>query len=383
MAQIAGKTIYVLGAGCSQHTGAPLLRDFLVKSRLLKEQGKQLTYKDSFENIFAWIDKLRSASYYVELDLDNLEHIFSLAEMLKQIGLKEGEQHFSDLRYLVMETLDSCQIRWRKGRFWPDELYSKFLKLLKELNDQRRKQIGGVLGEFENDVIITFNYDLMLDYAMGFWQEVPEYCLLSKPTPGSNFHVLKLHGSTNWVYCHDCQNQNSSNQPQIIRPTPILGGSQLLPGSLEEGQQVPFQMVTNVLPKTPCQKCNKTGTLEPIIIPPTWSKTLTGSPIARVWESAVNEIKKASQIIVIGYSMPTTDTFFQYLLTLGLASNANLNRVVVIDKDEGEDFKKRYETVFARSLLDRGRLIFRQRVTFEMFVNNYMQTVGSQLGVGV
>jgi len=63
--------MYVLGAGASVHTEAPLLRDFLVRARLLHE-GKGDVRHESFERVFKWIDSLRPSSYYVELDLDNL-----------------------------------------------------------------------------------------------------------------------------------------------------------------------------------------------------------------------------------------------------------------------------------------------------------------------
>ena len=92
LAQITGKTVYILGAGASAHTGAPVLRDFLVRSRLLSEGRTPPYFKRSFENVFLWINELRSSSYYVEFDLDNLEHIFSLADMSRQLELPAGEQ---------------------------------------------------------------------------------------------------------------------------------------------------------------------------------------------------------------------------------------------------------------------------------------------------
>ncbi len=52
MALITGKTVYVLGAGASQHTGAPLLRDFLVTARVLLEGKLDLKHKESFKKIF-------------------------------------------------------------------------------------------------------------------------------------------------------------------------------------------------------------------------------------------------------------------------------------------------------------------------------------------
>jgi hypothetical protein len=373
LSQIVGKTIYVLGAGCSQHTGAPLLADFLIKARLLMESERELVYKDSFERIFKWVDNLRSASYYVELDLDNLEHIFSLTDMLRQIGSKEGEEYFSDLRYVVMETLDKCQVRLENTQLKPDHTYTNFIELLNELNIQRRDKIRQGVGPFEKDVIITFNYDVMLDYAMRFNSIPPNYCLSISPVT-DDFKFLKLHGSTNWVNCRDC------NHPlQIVNASPIPSGHTLSP-LLKERDWFEFRMVTNVLRNTECKNCKKKGTLEPIVIPPTWSKAIENSPLVKVWETAVKEISSAFQIVVIGYSMPTTDTFFQYLLTLGLASNASFHRVVVVNRDHSDDFKERYLRVFSRSLHDRGRLKFlSNKITFQKFLADYMKTVGSQV----
>ena len=370
---ITGKTIYVLGAGSSHHTGAPLLRDFLLTARLLRESKKELKYKDEFKRIFDWIDSLRGASYYVELDLDNLEHIFSLAEMLKQLGSKEGEEHFSDLRYVVMETLDRCQIQWKEKRLQPDSLYYNFIETLGDLNKKRRDRIVLASGTFERDVIVTLNYDVMLDYAMRFRGVHFDYCLTSGMA-GDNFKVLKLHGSTNWAFCRNCKNHF-----QIISPTPLAPGFSVDP-FLEDGGQMFFEMVTHVMLNTPCDQCKEKGTLEPVVIPPTWSKAVGGTPLAKVWETAVNEIKKAFQIIVIGYSLPPTDTFFQYLLTLGLSTNANLHRVIVINNDNSAEFKQRYEKVFARSLSDRGRLIFLGE-TFQEFIRADMYVMGGQIGV--
>ena len=85
--KVLGKTVYVLGAGASAHAGAPLLRNFLIKSRPLRDGRDELVYRESLDRVFDWIDGLRGSSYYIEFDLDNLEHIFSLLELESQIGV--------------------------------------------------------------------------------------------------------------------------------------------------------------------------------------------------------------------------------------------------------------------------------------------------------
>jgi hypothetical protein len=247
------------------------------------------------------------------------------------------------------------------------------MEILRELNVQRRDYIVQGAGSFEKDVIITFNYDVMLDYAMQFQSIVPNYCLSILPVTGE-FKFLKLHGSTNWANCRDCK-----HPLQIVKASPIPSGHILAP-FLKDGDQINFRMVTNVLRNTECENCKKKNTLEPIVIPPTWSKAIGKSSLVKVWEAAVNEIRNAFQIVVIGYSMPTTDTFFQYLLTLGLASNAGFHRVVVINRDDSDDLRQRYLRVFSRSLYDRGHLKFLpNKITFQKFAADYMKTVGGQV----
>src|SRR5206468_2264128 len=92
------------------------------------------------------------------------------------------------------------------------------------------------------------------------------------------------------------------------------------------------------------------------------------TPLPAVWRKAVEAVKVASQIVVIGYSLPPTDTFFQYLLTLGLGDNPNLHRVVIVNPDHLKEFKERYRRVFSRSLDDRGRLKF-LAMTFTQFAD--------------
>ena len=389
MSEITGKTVYVLGAGASHHTGAPLLRDFLVRARLLLDGKENLQYRESFERTFGWINSLRGSSYYVEFDLDNLEHVFSLAEMERQIGLKDSDQKVSDLRRLILETLDRCQLKVEGGQIIPDKIYSMFVENLDLLNQERKDSFGDP-SEFERDVIITFNYDVMLDYAMRFRGLNPEYCLpgLSKPRE-DHFRVLKLHGSANWA---SCSGAGCAGHLQVLpaNPVPPTQGVRVPP---KNGTSLNFAMVTKVMSQYACDKCKQNRTLSPIIIPPTWSKMVEGSPISKVWETAVAELNTAFQIVVIGYSMPLTDTFFQYLLTLGLSANSSLHRVVVIDPNDSDEFRQRYEGVFSRSLIERGRLEFLTGITFCDYLrsnishqgrpdNSGMSSVGTSLSLG-
>jgi hypothetical protein len=53
--------------------------------------------------------------------------------------------------------------------------------------------------------------------------------------------------------------------------------------------------------------------------------------IAPVWKSAVEELKSATRICIVGYSIPETDAFFKYLITMALAGNHPLYNLIVVD----------------------------------------------------
>src|SRR6266436_1423071 len=74
--------VYILGAGFSFEAGLPLINNFLVRMRdsheWLKAQGR-LAEADAVQKVLEFRLKAASAAYYVNLDLENIEELFSLA----------------------------------------------------------------------------------------------------------------------------------------------------------------------------------------------------------------------------------------------------------------------------------------------------------------
>src|SRR5712692_11246078 len=79
-----------------------------------------------------------------------------------------------------------------------------------------------------------------------------------------------------------------------------------------------------------CPDCRR-HTFVPLLIPPSWDKSGYAEIIAPVWKRAVDELKSATRICVVGYSIPETDAFFKYLITMALAGNHQLYKLVVVD----------------------------------------------------
>ena len=375
MSQILGKTVYVLGAGASVHAGTPLLADFLARARELQYRTRDISCRESFDRVFAWIEELKRASYYIDINLDNLEHVFSMADLGRQIGVEDCDQHFSDLRKMIAEVLDHCELPQLEPL---DKGYRLFLQRLKQCNDGRKQKTA--LGEaFSADSVITFNYDILLDDA---WEHPELAFRLTYSLDQASFDesgpylLLKLHGSTNWAYCSECGAVEplkvSSLRPHCVFKEEAVSGRPGVPDT----KIVKLKASRWTTGDHNCTTCGKITQREPLIIPPTWSKQVANSPIVPVWKRAVREVTEANQLVIIGYSLPATDTFLQYLMALGASHNVALQRVVVVNNDGSDAFRSRYRQLFSRSLSERRGLMF-IAAPFTSFCSKIMQHINA------
>src|SRR6185369_1752983 len=126
--------------------------------------------------------------------------------------------------------------------------------------------------------------------------------------------LLKLHGSLNWGVCKSCK---------IIVPLPLA--SYLSDGSRDDlwavkSVQLP---VSRSLSQVTHHDQSVGG---PLIVPPTWGKTSSYLGLPYIWGRAARELASAENIIVIGYSLPPSDSFFRYLYALGTISRTRIRR---------------------------------------------------------
>jgi hypothetical protein len=332
------RNVYILGAGFSADANAPLLYNFLDKSRELlddPESGLDGHERDEFRSVFEFRRKMSQAREKVKLDLDNIDQLFGLVEMQQRLGLGASDARSATV-YLIAKTL---QLMIERGGRRHEILFSAHpsatdsIAALRELNLPLQSQydppkssldiydffamlIGGRFDSQEKranrkDVVITFNYDLVLDHALmraGIpisYHLPPESVSIPAANNKEGFALLKLHGSTNWGICGKCKGHitvsfdKMTSSPRIFR-------------SME------------------CRECQKKA-FQPMLVPPSWDKTEYQSLMRPVWNRAVTELQKATRICIIGYSLPESDAYFKYLLTLGLAENHNLYKFIVVD----------------------------------------------------
>ncbi len=339
MAEIADRNVFILGAGFSAAAGIPLIRNFLDRARELKDapnSNLELFEREHFQNVFDFRRQMAQSREKVIMDLDNIEELFGLVEISTRLGEFPPETRASTV-YLIAKTLQlATRPRGARRRIiftvnqnvlsklaiqqYPDvfvyqenssppgflvDVYDYFAALVTGFLDETSRQDSRI------NTVITFNYDLVFDHALERLgtrvnYHLPDALLLSE---GGNVprccSVLKLHGSTNWGVCTSCTEHVC-----------------VLPSKVTES---PAEFLNRR-----CPKCNAQA-YQPLLIPPSWDKSEYREIMKPVWAAAVEELRRASRICIIGYSMPPSDSFFKYLLTVALSKNHGLYKLLVVD----------------------------------------------------
>ncbi len=158
------------------------------------------------------------------------------------------------------------------------------------------------------DVILTFNYDLALERQLklaGKWEVGNGYGFLidERIAPSSKVRVLKLHGSINWhgLLFDGLPPGSSGGFNYSLGSRPVIWGPEMKFLGYPEGINDPLA---------------KTGAYMEAFILPTYSKkfyfeTSFGKEWVPFWDSIWNQaedaLRKADEILVLGYSLPPAD----------------------------------------------------------------------------
>jgi NAD-dependent SIR2 family protein deacetylase len=353
-------TVFILGAGASCEYGLPLISNFLEKSRELYNRTKADVYKDNYERVIQTIGNLQNVNSKSFINIYNIEEVLSAFEMgriinkLPGISKKEEIEHIVEsTKRLIYETLDkSTELKIASRSELPDA-FSSHQRLINFIDRKNKENIDACS-------IITFNYDLLLDYALYKQKLNVNYCLdeVNKDKV-SQVKLMKLHGSLNWFTQVDEKNDvvplylddifkdikyyfNPGGEDKIFFIDPIKWLSEKNNKYNEK----------NIIP-------------EPILVPPTFNKIEYNKSILNVWRQTSLELTKAENILICGYSHPETDNFFKYLFALGISGESIIKRIVVYDPDQGVNEK--YKKILGRSLAE--RYIFKETY-FQSFVED-------------
>jgi len=114
--------------------------------------------------------------------------------------------HVSVADYLYMESFAESKRSYPSNQIFKDILWyiARFLK------EQANHPIPPIYEQFvkhvyeNNDAIISFNYDLIIETILQKLEINCDYALSTKSIENS-VTLMKMHGSVNWTYCTKCK----------------------------------------------------------------------------------------------------------------------------------------------------------------------------------
>jgi hypothetical protein len=344
--------VFILGAGASKQAGAPLVGDFLDVAAGLLWSGKVEGKKDDFIRVFETIGGLWRVNSKAQLDLTNLESVFTALEFGRVIrrvpGLKPSEiaESIASLKQLIVTTLETTIAfpiaRGNSPLIAPPPPYGEFGKLVKFLVRDATPA--------HSVSVITFNYDICVDLALQRVGFRPDYAIATDDGSTPTVPLLKLHGSLNWAADTSTQKiltlaLRDLDRELCERYAPKLA----FPDT--SALAIPF---TSLIRDYYTHRRGLLIDPEPVIVPPSWNKTDYHNAFSDVWARAAEHLSAARFIFVIGYALPPTDLFFRHLYALGTVGESPLQKIAVYNPEpEGGEVDKRFRELVGTGTISR------------------------------
>jgi hypothetical protein len=298
------KVVYILGAGFSAPLGIPVMDNFIF-------EAKDMCFSDSqdyshFTNVFDRIESMSKIKNAYRADLYNIEEVLSILEM--DVFLDDSPKTTDDIQTFIKDVIkyytpdfpdtpQDLHSGWGEVMFTNERSLQRYgfflgnllnLKVTQQLNRNPEPEDLKISSEStgERYGAISMNYDLVVEKVMNYLKRNFDlsdeinlsYSSRDRTEDKLNFPLAKLHGSVG--------------------------------GDLD-------------------------------IIPPTWNKSSAGE-VLETWELAKSLLEDANKIRILGYSLPDTDSYINYLLKSSQLNNEHLKQIDVICLDDG-GVKARYD----------------------------------------
>ena len=324
--------VFIIGAGASKgHTNGdfPVINEFFKianKLNILSFNGGKI--RPEYEKLEKYVRE--------NFNLDILKKDINIEEIMTNLEIdieKSDSYELIILRNKIINIIRETLNKLSEKPFSEDSEYNLFYKMINN-----------------NDTILTYNWDLLLDNVLGREIVVPDfskifelekkdnlqYLVMWKKLTGirdltwgktdipyvnykSEGYYLKLHGSIDWAYC---PNRDCSLYSKVF--------------------------AVNQLNKKHC--CFECGSeVHYLIVPPVLNKDFRHIPfMKKVWNFARNEINMADEIIIWGYSLPPTDFYSKWLFR---QVKENLKTVSIINPACFNKVKKEKNPIYQRNLI--------------------------------
>ncbi len=312
------EVVYILGAGFSSYAGLPLQRDF-TNSLLKGRDYKKGPSKDLVELLDTFIQdtfdhsKTAHARYWPEL-----EDIFTCIDLSANTGHHLGEKYApSDLRMIrralvsrISRMLQSEYERARKDRDPKWNQMTAFFDAVKP----------------EKSAFVIMNWDTVVEARLEeryggrvAFNYTGDSVAAGFPPSGNRIgkrnirgftrvHVIKMHGSTNWLYCDNCRKLFWVPTADVLKVA-----EQAVSGDEWSKIREKVGGLERVGGHWKCCYCEDVR-LGGRIATFSYRKGLDFPMFQKSWFQAEKALRGAKTWVFIGYSLPSADYEFKYFL---------------------------------------------------------------------
>ncbi len=296
------RRVFILGAGASASCGIAVARD------ILREAMQRLSKRDAKQS-----DKVHDLLRYLypgfSEDLSNypnVEDFLNLVEMAKEF---HTEAYIESKRWTEARLQEAAGVTLRAITEYIWEFMAE---------SDRRRVLSGLVGELvrPGDVIVSFNWDFMIDLAL---EDIDESSspVYSYSSSRDSVILLKPHGSIDWFE----KSKLPADKKLIKEMQHRATGVYFYPY---------FQLAQNP----------DLLTYPAFIVPPLAVKKFGGF-LQRVWRDVYRAVAAATELYIIGYSLPREDQFARLVIGRAIQRNNAARKdghkrlpVIVVNPDE-------------------------------------------------
>jgi hypothetical protein len=337
------KVVYFLGAGASYCFGYPLTTA-IMPGILQKLQHGNLFGK-SKKKSKRWESKNDELLYYLNLIYPGLKATDPDSEKEKVPGITEvlslidyfclynlpvsGDLYGEALlrcRQLMNEAMGRFLLEYDLMPYTASEeaLLQKFVGPIR--NEKKTKEVS----------IITTNYDLVIDLAFEAalsshrvdygipYRDVDDGELIRTQPRDPLFRYYKLHGSLNWLKCESCGQYYINPYGSIV--------SNAFRERLDDNNTC---------------VCSARLRLSNVLITPSFVRDIRDSNLLQIWKGALEAIRTADKLVIIGYSLPPEDLGIKSIFIRALNSRKKGSLAVDVVQ-MGDSALGNYESLFGR-----------------------------------
>ncbi len=337
MNRIRVKRVFVLGAGFSSYAGLPLQSKFtealLATSKFVDTAPSKL----AVEYLKNFVGDVFGTRGTASDSWPKLEDLFTNIDQAANAGHHLGQGYApADLRTvrraLIFRTIRMLHQRYGRGRARKDSGWPMFELFFRKIDLRSSAFVNlnwdTVLERGIQSVHPGYHFDYKCDAIAARFPRTRHRGPIQrdKVKPDATIHIVKIHGSTNWLYCDNCRRLFWFSPDKTMHVS-----NQLLAKDdwkrIDPGHRHRIYRWTCIR----CKEVRLTTRLATF----SYLKALDFPMFQKSWFSASELLDSAESWVFVGYSLPAADYEFKHLLKRAQLSRSKKPRLIVITKDPG------------------------------------------------